>query len=310
MKFYKIIAGVLLFTSFCYSQENGNDYKNEKLINKVKSVTTKHYEANLVDKKIIKLKRDKHVLNRKYRYDTYKKYDTRKKLIQTHKYHITGELYLSTNFLFNEKQNNTEEIIEYPDGHKSKKTYEYNDKNYLIKKIIHGKSYLIVDTYKYDKNGNLITIYNTDENNSNKGKETYKYDIKNQLIKKGQYYSDGSFSYLWEYKYDEKGNKIIEIITGLYESLSRKKLFRYDNRNNLTRITIYDIKESLIGEEFYQFDSKNNIIEERFSYPADKRNDLWNYKYEFDKNRNWIKRTSFKNNIVQFVTDRKIEYYE
>ena len=58
-----------------------------------------------------------------------------------------------------------------------------------------------------------------------------------------------------------------------------------------------------------KYDEKGNKIESN-RYNSDGSLYIkWTYKYEFDKQGNWIKRIDFKDEIPEFILEREYEYY-
>jgi len=54
------------------------------------------------------------------------------------------------------------------------------------------------------------------------------------------YYSDGTLSSKYIYKYDTKGNKTEEAEYKSDGSLEEKYIYKYDSKDNITEKTIYD----------------------------------------------------------------------
>ena len=132
----------------------------------------------------------------------------------------------------------------------------------------------------YNEKGNKIedNFYDSDGNLSSK--DTYEYDEKGNNIEKNNYDSDGSLNSKTTYKYDKKGNKI------------------EDNS--------YDSDGSLNSKTTYKYDEKGNMIE----YNTDGRfGEKYTYKYEYDKNNNWIQQVTYEDNKPIQITERIIEYY-
>ena len=60
----------------------------------------------------------------------------------------------------------------------------------------------------------------------------------------------------------------------------------------------------------YKYDEKGNKIEENRYESDGSLDNKWTYKYEFDKQGNWIKRIDFENKIAKFILEREYEYYK
>lgn len=58
-----------------------------------------------------------------------------------------------------------------------------------------------------------------------------------------------------------------------------------------------------------KYDEKGNKIESNEYNSDGSLYSKWTYKYEFDKQGNWIKRIDFKDEIPEFILEREYEYY-
>jgi hypothetical protein len=141
--------------------------------------------------------------------------------------------------------------------------------------------------YTYDEKGNKIKrTHDTEAKNHWDYTTYYFYDKEEKLIKVGHPISDESDA-LWYssiFKYDEMGNKIENwgmMPDGTMSEL--KTSYKYDDKNNITEIIITGIP-ALNHHSFYI--------------------------YEYDKQGNWIKKTSsLENKIPVNTEERVIEYY-
>ncbi len=100
------------------------------------------------------------------------------------------------------------------DGVEERATYQYNDQDQLIKKIVEAGGFEREKTYHYDQRGNLIK----EVDKRSRGNEDlaefkvyYQYDGKDNLIEVNSY-RDGELIRSQKYDYDQYGNKILEKI--------------------------------------------------------------------------------------------------
>ena len=181
------------------------------------------------------------------------------------------------------------------------KTYEYEttSKGNLLRKEFNYLGELI-HTIEYDKHKNPVVTTTFDKLKSSSIKTTYTYDNKGNILKEK---SDDSKDYM-KFAYDKKGNLInkTEYLDGLKYYITD---YRYDAENR--RIEFKKTGErhgqngrkELITLEYSttQYDSNGNYIGDDGSI---------RFKYENDKNGNWIKRTEYD----RPSTIRIIEYYD
>ena len=167
-----------------------------------------------------------------------------------------------------------------------------------------NSSYENDEQRKYDEKGNLIEkiIYKLDS--SLYEKLTCTYDEKGKVIEVNMYKSDGSLSYKSTYKYDEKGNQI-----EVNSSLGYKGTYKYDEKGNRIEDNFYESDGSLSSKSTYKYDEKGNRIEDNSENLYRDLDRKWTYKYEFDKQGNWIKRIDFRDYIPKFILEREYEYY-
>ena len=106
--------------------------------------------------------------------------------------------------------------------------------------------------------------------------------------------------------YDEKGNIIEENYYDSDGNLSSKDTYEYDEKGNNIEKNNYDSDGSLNSKTTYKYDEKGNMIE----YNTDGRfGEKYTYKYEYDKNNNWIQQVTYEDNKPIQITERIIEYY-
>jgi len=161
----------------------------------------------------------------------------------------------------------------------SKIIYSFNSKGSVIEKLWYNPNGTVKskESFKYNDNGKMI------EDSSSDSKIIYKYDNKGNNIEENNYNWDGSLFRKVINIYDDKGNNIESNQYFPDGSLDSKYFFKYDNYKNEIEFNWYKGDGSLISSR--------------------------TYKYEFDKIGNWFKKTEFKNNSPDEITEREITYY-
>jgi hypothetical protein len=140
-------------------------------------------------------------------------------------------------------------------------------------------------TFIYEEN-NIAerNDFKSDKNILTKNKSIYKYkNIGNETTL--EYYNEkGGLCYKTSNKRDDKGN-IIESIyyTADCKSIEHILKFKHDDFGNE------------IQKEYYTTDTKPIKI--------------WSYKYEYDKQNNWIKRIDYENGKAIYMLERDLKYY-
>jgi hypothetical protein len=197
-------------------------------------------------------------------------------------------------------------------------------------------------TFTYE-NEMLIKETRSDKDKPNPSKTIYKYDSKGNNIAKTYYDYDNYISNQWNYEYDEHGNKTKMEEQRYFSGQRRAKyIYLYDKNGNTIEKRIISKDGKLMDRNTYEYNKGDNIIQEnayrddgslgatwRFSYNKkgnlieykeyfyfEGRNDgLLNrhevFKYLFDNNGNWIKKTRHNPYLIKpEVWIRIVEYWD
>ncbi|GGH01667.1 hypothetical protein GCM10007415_42230 [Parapedobacter pyrenivorans] len=164
-------------------------------------------------------------------------------------------------------------------------SYEYNEDGLLEKekhyrKHITNAKLLNTIVYKYNKARQLIEEYETDLTWGKSERRLYQYDERGNRIEKKwiKNIGDGDFEEIWSATYDEKGNKLKEVLKAdnrtyfevyLYDENGRKiKTEQYESYLQRTvdkRTTfLYNNKDSLILKT--EFNERGNISRDTIIY--------------------------------------------
>jgi hypothetical protein len=217
----------------------------------------------------------------------------------------------------------------------SKLTSLYNNQGIILESNEYTKGKLTLrNTYKYDSKFN-----NTEEScywadGTLKWREAFSYDKKGNLEEVTDYKLNGRFESRFTYKYDDKDNVIEENEYNSDTSTRHKRITsRYaangavveTNRFNEDGILVFTLKLDREGVKLtnttYNADGSfkglttktydergNEILEDRF-FANEMLNVKFSHTYEYDKEGNWTRKITHKDEIPMEVTDRKIEYY-
>jgi antitoxin component YwqK of YwqJK toxin-antitoxin module len=281
----KIVIGIgfILIAASCSDLENtGNDLGDLKLKGRVRLLKAETFEAEKIDGKVI---RGTKILNYSAEND-----------------HI----------IFNENGFMVEQYYYKPDGSLNfKNTYEYNENmNKTEKKWIKPDgSFSGKRIYKYDENGNMIEEKSENTDNSTGSKHLYTYDENGLLIEKSWFESYGDIYSNDIYKYDENGNMVEENSYNSDGSLNYRFLYRYDKNGMLVERDYYQMERNIRSKSLFYYDENGNVIKEKKSSSDWFSNKEFVNEYKYDKNKNWIKKTTFKDGELDRIVERIIEYY-
>jgi len=190
---------------------------------------------------------------------------------------------------YNRKGQIVDQIIELKNGETFNQDFEYDKKENLIKEISYYDDNKIVVNYEY-KDTLLIRAYSISEADSiyTKMDEIYYYNDKNKLD--SRHYSqilvsdNDTSTYNNKYFYD-KNEKLNEYITQ-YKSIS----------NSIFSKTKFDYNKFGLYSKTYSYNNNDKLT------TTDE------YKYEYDNNGSWVKKEIIRNDILEYIYTRKIDY--
>lgn len=184
----------------------------------------------------------------------------------------------------------------------------YNKSNYPIKRIdsMEGKNMMIINK-KYNSNNKLIKIESYFPESNYKEIIVKNYDSNGKLkIEKIQRGSEPTKNNIYEY---EKNLIIVkEDFVDDSNYIEVKKY--YNSEKTLIKNIVEPIGSSRYMILIQEFDKFGNLTEH---LQLDENNDtigIWNYKYKYDSNKNWIKKTSIHNDSISGSIKREIKYEE
>jgi hypothetical protein len=161
---------------------------------------------------------------------------------------------------------------QYHDGTICQCNYSYNENNLLVEKECkwaNSPNRLYMETLFYNDKGLAIDKRETTfENDSIIGcyQRLYKYNEQDSLSYQS-WYHDGKNFLIYDYEFNEKGQKISEYIyndsSGDSTRLIEQTLYHYNEKDNLTMVSCLAINKDPIYTIYYFYDDNNNVIEER-----------------------------------------------
>ncbi len=178
----------------------------------------------------------------------------------------------------------------------------YNEENQLVRTSYYNNLNENWTKYSYD-NGYLIKEVSSDPNNF------YEYEYGRD----GKLLFWKSKKYRKEFKYDENNECNSQLLFEM-DALTYKCVKFHENGKLIETIE-YDYEGKKTVQKTVR--KYNNLQDEYYSkviYASNKTPDIEEYKYDYDKNGNWVKKERFsvnsgnKKNIIS-ITKRKIEYY-
>ena len=281
-------------------QRNQNDWVNDGLHGKVKSIVIKEYfitndtaqQGELLEYAV-------------------KNYNERGYLTEIKEFNGDGTMSQRQVFVYSKKKQ--EELLYDEEGNLKEKTLT---KLNIMEKPTQS---IVVDargklqgktTYQYDEKDRLIKQcgYNAKGKLSEKHYATYEKDVLCQLLTFSEFANKKIL-----YKFDIHRNPIEMMV---YDS--RTKVFlekitqKFDENKNLIEKKSWDEKNTLKSSDCYKYDEKGNVLEQLL-FDADMDfHGIYFYVYQYDRNNNWTSQTLYEGaeKQAEIRIERIIEYYE
>ncbi len=202
---------------------------------------------------------------------------------------IVKDTFSTMTSIYNRKGQIVDQIIKLKNGEIFDQDFEYDNKENLIKEISYYDKNKIVVNYEY-KDTLLTRAYSNSKADSIHTilNEIYYYSDKNKLDWRN--YSqiiisdNDTSSYKNKYYYD-KNEKLIKSIThwkSIYDSTFIKTKFEYNKFGLYSKSYSFNKNDSLTTTD--------------------------EYNYEYDNNGSWIKKEIFRNDTLEYIYTRKIDY--
>ncbi|UOB18670.1 hypothetical protein [Abyssalbus ytuae] len=214
--------------------------------------------------------------------------------------------------------------------------YSYNSSDSLEQIIVLGKNFQRIHKIERDKkirpiknliiqNDTILTTY------------AVEYDQNNNVITENEYKSKNDPVRLLKREFNEQKLKekeqVIEYNT--WDTINYENQYFYDSKQKLVLGKMFiendssyeeiknsyhpngELKESIstpMGSEYFvitsqKLDDKGHLIEHSRLPNDTKEKEIWEYKYKYDSEGNWIEKINYKNKVPLQIVKRKIEYY-
>ena len=112
------------------------------------------------------------------------------------------------------------------------------------------------------------------------------------------------------YTYNLYNNLTEENLYSASGKLEKKSLMVYDLSNRLSALVEYSDSSVVVKTIQYKYDEQNNIADEIW---YDKENNILDHytnKYTYDKKKNWIKKTTYRNAVAVTIAERELTYFK
>lgn len=306
--FYFLFVFTLILLYSCINESNNkNDLLNDNLSGSVKSLKETSYEAIEKFGEVVKGEKKR---SNNFIKDSYILYNKEGNVIEINEYNSKGHIIFKkvnvfeNGLLVEEKEYSSDEYLE----KRLVNTFDIN-KNCIEKLWYDSSGYLLLKvTYKYNENNQLIESNDYGTDNSHYFKTLFVYNDNGYLIENNQYQNNGNLNRKSIYKYDKEGNQIEKHISAVGGGFI-KYSYSYNKKGLVTEEISYDAYGNVSKKISSIYDNFDNLIETTIIYNKDNVVVVNNFVYQYDKNKNWIKKIIYKNKIPVFIIEREIDYY-
>lgn len=217
-------------------------------------------------------------------------------------------------YLFNKDGYFTETIIYNTDNSiKHKDIYTFNNKNkYIESKRVDEKGKLIAKyTPIYNEKGQRVEYYHYNIEKILTQKSTFSYDEKGNLINKTTFDAKGEKISEDNLKYDNNNLFIGNNFTSFAYNEKQTNEYIYNDNNRKIKViaSFYTMNDRLLYKIKFDLNENEDIIKGKIFDNKDNLTKMFSNQYIYDKNNNWIKRTTMEGFITTSITEREITYY-
>ncbi|MES2849076.1 MAG: hypothetical protein V4685_08470 [Bacteroidota bacterium] len=190
--------------------------------------------------------------------------------------------------------------------------YKYNNNGHLYEQRSFKPDGTMVSkyTYEYDKRGNQVLVNAYTGKNEIIERTVYLYDSANNQTAWQSYDADSTLVMKASYSYNLYGNLIEENLYDGDGNLEKKSLMIYEPGNKISALVEYSGNYVMVKTVQYKYDAQNNIIDEVWYDKDNNILDHYTNKYTYDKKKNWIKKTAYRNQVAVTIAEREITYFK
>jgi len=245
-------------------------------------------------------------------------YDDRYNIVEKNNFNKNRDSYSKESFKYNRNNDLVKRVVVERDDEVYIESLVYNENKNLIEQNFFNKNregdfYLeIQNLFRYDSVGNKIErrMFKDEYKKGLVISYFEKFDSIGNIVESISYNSDGSVFRRITNEYD-LNNCLIQTLRYTKGDLKEKRVYVCDKGCNKIEESIFWKKKKVVLKK-YNYDENGNMINLHTKNVSSEIPRIYNLRYEFDydKNKSWIKRSEFQNEILTSVTERKIEYFK
>ena len=192
-----------------------------------------------------------------------------------------------------------------------KSSYEFNNRgNISVEYTWQANNNLQKCVYLFNDAGKPVKALKYNSDSSLCYKATLIYDEAGNISEQRQYDARDSLNLRLQYKYDKAGNVIQEDSYWASGKLLHKYVYKYNAAGNDTAYIFYRDDSSIIMHAEYLYNDSGYRKEEHRYSEDDTEGWIIRYNYDkYDKQGNWLERTTYEKEKPVSVTRRIISYY-
>ena len=187
----------------------------------------------------------------------------------------------------------------------------FNDKGQLLTyQDYHNDGTLNYESqYSYTNADKTVDIKTVNAEQEELSRLQLKKDEQSNTIERSSFHAGDSLPYKRkQYAYNKKG---LETSYKAYvlEQLTVDRTTAYDRKGRVIALKEYKGANQLKEHYTMHYDAKGNLIKKIVYDKAGEATQTLTWEYQYDKERNWIQKKAYEEEILQTITTRNIEYY-
>lgn len=187
-----------------------------------------------------------------------------------------------------------------------------NDEGWVVERIekSNGIQYAY-STMRYDEDGNMTVINSYNQDKELVFRYVMTYDTAGQRIQTNIYDDLELLANRTETTYDSTGQVTRETIYNYKGQAVERSEFSYDSSGNLSERKFFEgVPLKLVEHEIMKWNTEGYMSFYKKPLPSTGEVVTWTYDYEYDEQGNWVVQNQYRNDVLFYIVERKITYFE
>lgn len=193
----------------------------------------------------------------------------------------------------------------------NKSAWQFNNRgNTSVELIWLANDHVKKCVYQFDNSGRPLQAIKYNDDSSFAYKTIFIYDEHGLVTGQDQYDGRDSLNLTMRFLYDVNSNVAEEISRWENGKLLRKNVYSYNDRGLEAACSFFNADSNIVMRVTYAYNDTGYKIEEHKFGEDDDEGWVTQYRYDvYDKQGNWLKRTTIVKDKPVSITERVISYY-